>query len=143
MQDRPGACGERRQVRLVRPGQALGPGRATRQPVPAHGVGDRHLKVGACVTSLDERRAQPGQQAHLVVHGAGVAQERVLLADLGAAEHAPDGAVEDAHAIVGQARDGVEHRGDERGATPERRQGAQVLRCEAPALAREPSQARP
>ena len=58
-----------------------------------------------------------------------------------AAEHARDGAVEEAHAIVGQAPDRVEHGGDERGAAPERRKGPQVLRRETTALARELTEA--
>ena len=98
------------------------------------------VQVGLCLLGLDQRRAQLGEQAHLVVDGAGVAQDGVLLACLGAAEHAADGAVEQADAVVGQARDGVEHGGDQGGPAAKRRERAQVLGGEAPALARELAQ---
>ena len=65
----------------------------------------------------------------------------VLLARLGAAEHAADRAVEQADALVGQPRDRVQHRGDQGRAAAKRRQRAQVLGGEAPALARELAQA--
>jgi hypothetical protein len=78
------------------------------------------LQVGLGVPGLDQRRAETGEEAHLVVDGPGVAQQGVLLAGLGAPEHAPDGAVEQADAVVGEAHDRVEHGGDERGAAPER-----------------------
>jgi hypothetical protein len=41
-------------------------------------------------------------------------QQSILLAHLGAAEHAPHGTVEQRDAVVGQARDGVEHARDHR-----------------------------
>ena len=135
VQQRPGARGTRRQVRLVRPCQALGLDDVACQPVPADRLGHRRLQVGLGVPGLDQRPAKPGEEAYLVVDRAGIAQQGVLLAHLGAAEHAPDGAVEQADALVDQAGDRIEHGGDQGGAAAERRQRPQVLRRETPALA--------
>src|SRR3712207_9388702 len=50
----------------------------------------RAIEVGAVLLRLDQGRAELGEQADLVVDGAGVAQHRAFLAGLGPAEHAPD-----------------------------------------------------
>jgi hypothetical protein len=114
VQQRPGARGTRRQVRLVRPCQAPGLDDAACQPVPADRLGHRRLQVGLGVPGRDQRPAELGEEAYLVVDRAGIAQQGVLLAHLGAAEHAPDGAVEQADALVDQAGDRIEHGGDHR-----------------------------
>src|SRR4051794_40049162 len=73
-----------------------GPSRRRRRPrLPGH----------PAVPGLDQRRAQPGQQAHLVVDGTGVTQERLPLGVFGPAEQAPYGAIEGADAVVGQPCD--------------------------------------
>ena len=116
MQHRPGTGGERRQIGLVGTRQALGLGDPRRQPVPADRTRNRLAQVRATVARLDQRRAQLGQKAHLVVDRAGIAQQGVLLPDLRAAEHATYGTVEQGDAVVGQARDGVEHGRNQGGA---------------------------
>lgn len=64
-----------------------------------------------------------------------------MVAGIGAAEHAADGAVEQGDAIVGQAGDRVEHGCDQGGAAAQRRQCPQMLGSETGALARELAQA--
>ena len=115
MQHRPSARGKCRQIGLVRTCEALGLVDAARQLVPADGGGDGFLQIIAAILGLDQGRTKLGQQAHLVVDRAGIAQQGVLLPDLRAAEHVTYGTVEQGDAIVGQARDGVEHGRDQGG----------------------------
>ena len=141
MQHRPGA----RRPRPADPPCPGGPGvRLRRRCAPASSqptaAATAPSEIGAARLGLDQRRAQLGEQAHLVVDRAGVAQHGVFLARLGAAEHAADGAVEQGDAVVGQACRGVQHRRDQSRAAAERRQRPQVLGGEAAALARELAQ---
>ena len=104
MQHRPGACGQSQQVHLVRSCQALGLGDACRQLLPADGTRHGAVQVGTSLLGHDQRGAKLGEQAHLVVGDAGVAQHGILLARLGAAEHAADRAVEQADAVVSHTK---------------------------------------
>ena len=140
VQHGPGTRGEGGQVHLVGARQALGFGDTGSQLVPADRGRHRPVQVRAALLGLDQRGAQLGEQAHLVVHRTGVAQHRGLLARLGAAEHAADRAVEQRHAVIGQPRDGVEHRGDQRRAAPQWREQAEVLGRVARTLARQLAQ---
>jgi hypothetical protein len=137
MEHWPGARGEGGQIGFVGTRQAFGFLDIARKLVPADRRGDRFVEVRAAIPRLDQRHAQLRQQPHLVVDGAGVPQQGVLLAHLGAAEHAADGAVEQRHAIIRQAGDGVEGGRDQGGAPAQCRQRPQMLRGEACPLARE------
>ena len=88
--ERPGRAGaaparrgrQGRQVRLVRPSEALGLGhaRASRsQPMESATAASRSRAV---LVGLDQRGAQSREQADLVVDGAGIAQDGLLLARL-------------------------------------------------------------
>ena len=135
MQHRPGAQGQGREVHLVRAGQAFGLGNARRKLFPADGGHHGAVQVSTSLLGRDQRGAELGEQAHLVVGGTRVAQEGDFFACLGAAEHAAHRAVEQADPVVGQACRGVQHGRDQGCPATEQRERPQVLGGEAPALA--------
>ena len=141
MQYRPGARSKGRKIGFVRACQAFRLVNAAGQPVPADRGSNGLLQIGAALPGLDQRRSQSGQQAHLVVDRSGIADQDILLANFRAAEHAADGTVEQGDGVVGQARNRVEHRGDQSRVAAQRRQRPQVLSGKPGPLAGELAQA--
>lgn len=124
-------------ARAVRASEPLGLGDARRQVFPADHAGDRGERVAVLVPGGDERVAEAGEQAHLVIDRALVADERRLLAPFGANEEPSHQPVEQPDRVVGEAHRRVEHGGDEDRAAPLDREGGEMLRGEPRALAGE------
>ncbi len=141
MQHGPGALGECRQISPVRARQAACLGDAAAQALPSNRRLDRGEQIGTALSGSEQGLAEPGEQAHLVVHRSCVAQDGILHPRLGAAEQPAHRTVEQGDAVVGQPGRGVQDGGDQRGAAAWGRQGPQMLRGEAPALAGELAQA--
>ena len=140
MQYRPGARGKGREIRFVRARKALCLLDAACQLVPADRCSDRFLQIGAALLRFDQRRPQPGEKAHLVIDRPGIADQGILLANFGAAEHAPNGSLEQGNGVVGQPRDRVEYRRDQGRVAAQRRERPQMLCGETRTFARKLAQ---
>lgn len=100
-------------MHFVRTDQALGLGNAHRELLPPDSRRHGSVQIGGILLGGDQGGAELGQQAHLVVHRAGVAQDGAFLARLGTTEHAADCPVEQADTIIGQACRGIQHGRDQ------------------------------
>jgi hypothetical protein len=129
--------GERQVVGNVIPGQPLGFRDDGGEPVPGDHLADRGEGVGPGFPGVDQRVAELGQQAHLVVQGPGVVPEVGRGAPLGPPEHPPDQPVEEADGLVGEAGDRVQHRHHQDGVAAERAERPEVLGGQAASLAGE------
>lgn len=124
-------------VELLRPCQRLGFGDAGLEALPADHSRDGAKGVLLALAGGDQRGADAGIQAHLVVDGSGVGLERAGLAALGLAEYAAHQPVEQVDGGVGQAGAEVQADGRQRGMAALPLVAGNVLHRDARRLARE------
>ena len=121
VQHRPGTRGQCRQVHFVRAGEAFGFGDAFGELFPADGRTTAPSR-SASPLALAAIRAAPSLAKSRTLSLTARASRRTasFLADLGAAEHPADGTVEQADAVIGQPRRGIQHGRDQSGPATKR-----------------------
>jgi len=100
-------------VELLRTGQRLGFRDRGTKPLPRDHRGDRAIGILLVIAGRDERGADAGIEADLLVDRPRIGLEGAGVPSLGLAEHRADQPVEQVDGLVGQAGSDVERGGDQ------------------------------